>query len=90
MIRIKQRARGAWLSAALVLATPFAVAQANEGDAAELKAEVARVRQVGPADVALRDQARLELPEGAMFVHSPPPTRSSSRWATIRTIASSA
>ena len=71
MIRIKQRARSAWLSAALVLAAPFAVAQANEGDAAELKAEVARVRQVGPADVALRDQARLKLPEGAMFVPQP-------------------
>lgn len=71
MIRINPRLRNAWLAMAITTAAPFAAAQANEGDAANLKAEVARVRQVGPVDVALRDQATLKLPEGTMFVPQP-------------------
>jgi uncharacterized membrane-anchored protein len=71
MIRIKQFARNAGLTMALAIAAPFVAAQANEGETASLKAEVARVRQVGPAEVALRDQAKLRLPEGTMFVPQP-------------------
>ena len=71
MIRIKRSARNAWLALALACATWCVAAQSSEGDNADLKAEVARVRQVGPAEVALRDQARLKLPEGTMFVPQP-------------------
>jgi len=71
MIRIKPGARRACAALALAVAAVGASAQASEGDIAGLKAEVARVRQVGPADVALRDQARLKLPEGTMFVPQP-------------------
>jgi uncharacterized membrane-anchored protein len=71
MIRINPRTRNGWLALALALAAPFAAAQAHEGDNADLKTEVARVRQVGPTEVVLRDQARLKLPEGTMFVPQP-------------------
>jgi len=71
MIRINPHARNAWLALALVATALFAVAQPNEADNASLKAEVARVRQVGPAEVALHDQARLKLPDGTMFVPQP-------------------
>jgi uncharacterized membrane-anchored protein len=71
MIRINRQARHAGLALAWALAAFGASAQTNEADNANLKAEVARVRQVGPAEVALRDQAKLKLPEGAMFVPQP-------------------
>jgi uncharacterized membrane-anchored protein len=71
MIRINPQARSAWLALALAVVAPFGVAQPSEGAVADLKGEVARVRQVGPADVALRDQATLKLPQGAMFVPQP-------------------
>jgi uncharacterized membrane-anchored protein len=71
MIRIKPGVRRACTALALAVAAFNASAQANEGDIAGLKAEVERVRQVGPVDVALRDQARLKLPEGTMFVPQP-------------------
>jgi uncharacterized membrane-anchored protein len=71
MIRINQRARSAALALVWALAALGASAQTNEGDGASLKAEVARVRQVGPAEVVLRDQAKLKLPEGTMFVPQP-------------------
>jgi uncharacterized membrane-anchored protein len=71
MIRINQRARRAGVALAWALAALGASAQASEAENADLKAEVARVRQVGPAEVALRDQAKLKLPEGAMFVPQP-------------------
>lgn len=71
MIRINA---GAWrlgMALALGAAAITAAAQSTEGDHAALKAEVARVQQVGPVDVALRDQAKLKLPDGAMFVPQP-------------------
>jgi uncharacterized membrane-anchored protein len=71
MIRINPHVRNAWLALALGAGSLFAAAQTNEADNASLKAEVARVRQVGPAEVALHDQARLKLPEGTMFVPQP-------------------
>jgi uncharacterized membrane-anchored protein len=71
MIRINRHARNAWLALALGASTLFAAAQTNEGEAASLKAEVARVRQVGPAEVVLRDQAKLKLPDGTMFIPQP-------------------
>ena len=71
MIRINSRARNGCLALAIALAASFAVAQADEAGNADLKTEVARVRQVGPAEVVLRDQAKLKLPEGTMFVPQP-------------------
>ena len=52
MIRINRSAQGVWLARALAVIEPFAAALTNEGEAASLKAEVARVRQVGAAEVA--------------------------------------
>ena len=71
MIRINQRAWSALAALTLAYAALAANAQPSEADRANLKAEVERVRQVGPAEVALRDQAKLKLPEGAMFVPQP-------------------
>ena len=71
MIRINPHARSAWLAALIALAATFAAAQSDEGAHADLKAEVARLRQVGPIEVALGDQAKLKLPEGTMFVPQP-------------------
>lgn len=71
MIRINHRLRQAGLAFGLACIGLAAVAQPSEGDRAALKAEVDRVRQVGPAEVALRDQATLKLPEGTMFVPQP-------------------
>jgi uncharacterized membrane-anchored protein len=49
-----------------------ALAQApTDAERSALKAEVDRVRQVGPVDVTLNDQAKLHLPQGMMFVPQP-------------------
>jgi len=71
MIRINAHARNAWLAVVIALAAPFSAAHTDEGGNADLKTEVARVRLVGPTAVLLRDQAKLKLPEGTMFVPQP-------------------
>lgn len=71
MIRINHRLRQAGLTLAVACIGLAAVARPSEGDRAALKTEVDRVRQVGPAEVALRDQATLKLPAGTMFVPQP-------------------
>ena len=72
MIRINPRARNVWLALAIaIIAAPFAAAQPDEGSNVDLKTEVARLRQVGPTEVVLRDQAKLKLPEGTMFIPQP-------------------
>ena len=71
MNRILQRARRAWLACALAGIAAVALAAPSDDERKALQAEVERVRQVGPTDVALNDQAVLKLPSGMMYVPQP-------------------
>ena len=72
MNEVCKRARRVLVALGIAWLSGTAAAQAPTADQqSALQAEVARVRQVGPVDVELNDQARLRLPQGTMFVPQP-------------------
>jgi uncharacterized membrane-anchored protein len=71
---------GVILMILLVGSTAFAATESNKNDVEKALADARKVQQVGPAEIALKDQAIIHLPKGFVFIPQPEAGKLSESW----------